>query len=1368
MRYLVLLSLLTSVIASLPYNVYVNGSSDNATSFDPAKPCGDIESPCETFDGGLEAAALLKLSERKPITILVAEGYYVHNSSTIGCFQDVSDLSIIGEANDSSSVIVECDEGAGFRFIRCNNIKISLMTFKNCSQLQNSTSYNFQSDNRQFVQFKVGLYFLYCYNVNLTSITVGESAATGIVLYNVAGTNILDGLNIKGNKFDSSGQGGGVYIEYSYCVPSEGDSSGSDCLYSNEWNPNVDVFYIHDAKFYITNCHFVNNIAHATHESFISAFILPHQQYHDALGRGGGLSVFVKGSASNNHIIVDSCVFKNNSALWGGGIFIEFQDTSNNNLLLVRSSELKNNEVYSTTKTYQQTGGGDTRQTGGGGTRIGYVFFDHISYSNNVTFSKSNFTSNKAYNGGGISLYSARYSNYTNTFQLKECYFELNHAMIGGSALDLSLWHSSLSGAHIKPVIKNCTFANHKNHKQIVVGTVYVDSLPVSFGGDTFFIDNDGSALAVTGSYINIEKFSSVTFIRNRGRNGGAIALFGNTFILTNEDSHLTFINNTAQYKGGAIYFYSSGERDLISSSNCFIRFNNLTATPYNWTSKFRFENNVIQVKDPDNNYQRNSIYASSLLSCIWGGGYGNSSYGSEVLNDVFCWNKKNWKYEPHVDSYPCKGHISSAPTTYGINDELNYQTMPGQGIELELKVYDDLNQTVSENSIFIARIPDNNPATFHGENKFDIFSHRYLNINGQPESNVTVILETEDPIVIQKMINIEFLNCPPGYKQPLDYNYSNFDFDNFSCECSNSSYRGYIQCGSDFTSKIIRNGWFGLLNDCDFVVGDTPYFYSNDFNGYVTLYNGSTEYLEQLFCSSLNRTGVLCGTCKNGTGVAIVSDTYECVECNYDYLTVYLLVTYLPITIFFILIFMFSVTVTRGPLNSFIFFAQVISTTIEIDADGSIPLHFVTGSRTFYIVLEQMYKIPYSIWNMNFFRELVGKFCFNPNWNNTLDVMLLSYVEALYPLLLLIVIVTIMVMYGKGVKIIVFIFRPLHYCMARIRQWTNLHQSITGGIAVFIVISYTKFTLISMLLLSPIPLYDYTGNVTYFVYYYNGDILWPQYKYLIPALIVLSIFGVIPPFLLMYSSLLRLIERLSCWRLKLEKLYPPLNLKIFLDEFHGCYRDGSDGGIDCRWFAGLYFILRLILFAIYAATPTWELQYILQILLFLVVAFLFAIIRPYKSDWINKLDASFFIILTAISSLSMYNLMLTWNSTNPNKSIFAIQYVLILIPLLYCIGYYFTYLFKNIAIPCTKSFKKNIFKSKRIQVLEDDQDSFNYRDALVDSTHVPDIMHYIDNNRQRMSNSVSWRSRQRLNKPQNDETTPLIIPRGSENNNVN
>jgi predicted outer membrane repeat protein len=635
MRYLVLLSLLTSVIASLPYNVYVNGSSDNATSFDPAKPCGDIESPCETFDGGLEAAALLKLSERKPITILVAEGYYVHNSSTIGCFQDVSDLSIIGEANDSSSVIVECDEGAGFRFIRCNNIKISLMTFKNCSQLQNSTSYNFQSNNRQFVQFKVGLYFLYCYNVNLTSITVGESAATGIVLYNVAGTNILDGLNIKGNKFDSSGQGGGVYIEYSYCVPSEGDSSGSDCLYSNEWNPNVDVFYIHDAKFYITNCHFVNNIAHATHESFISAFILPHQQYHDALGRGGGLSVFVKGSASNNHIIVDSCVFKNNSALWGGGIFIEFQDTSNNNLLLVRSSELKNNEVYSTTKTYQQTGGGDTRQTGGGGTRIGYVFFDHISYSNNVTFSKSNFTSNKAYNGGGISLYSARYSNYTNTFQLKECYFELNHAMIGGSALDLSLWHSSLSGAHIKPVIKNCTFANHKNHKQIVVGTVYVDSLPVSFGGDTFFIDNDGSALAVTGSYINIEKFSSVTFIRNRGRNGGAIALFGNTFILTNEDSHLTFINNTAQYKGGAIYFYSSGERDLISSSNCFIRFNNLTATPYNWTSKFRFENNVIQVKDPDNNYQRNSIYASSLLSCIWGGDQDSFNYRDALVDST-------------------------------------------------------------------------------------------------------------------------------------------------------------------------------------------------------------------------------------------------------------------------------------------------------------------------------------------------------------------------------------------------------------------------------------------------------------------------------------------------------------------------------------------------------------------------------------------------------------------------------------------------------------------------------------------------------------------------------------------------------------
>jgi hypothetical protein len=757
--------------------------------------------------------------------------------------------------------------------------------------------------------------------------------------------------------------------------------------------------------------------------------------------------------------------------------------------------------------------------------------------------------------------------------------------------------------------------------------------------------------------------------------------------------------------------------------------------------------------------YKPNSIYASSVLSCIWGATFGESSYNNH-RTDVFCWNSKdnklNWIYKSHSkQESPCSEQISSAPTSYSFVQPV-YHTPPGKRIKLNLSVIDDDYQDVTSTAIFIARITSDG-ATFNGEKnlKFNYISHGYLNINGRPNSNVTVVIETLDPIVMRKQINITLSSCPPGF-QPFD---DDDDGDTYSCVCNNqTTYYGYVQCTNirdRFVSQVYFNAWIGLHNNdtYDYVAGITPYFNSTVLGSLkIELDSGTGKYLTEHLCGPMNRTGVLCGSCVNGTGVAVISDTYHCIKCHQYSWIFYMLATYLPITIFFILMFVFSMPLTRGPLNSFIFFAQVITTTVDIDADGGIPLQHAIGS---YKQLKLLYKIPYSIWNLNFFRDLMSKFCFSTTWN-TLDVMLLSYTEALYLLVLLVVIVGCMVLYGKGVKVIVWIFRPLHYCLVRVRQWTNSHQSKTGGIAVFIIISYTKFNLISMRIMNPIPLYDYNGTFVKNVHYFDGDFDYPQLQYIIPAIVVLVVFGVLPSLLLIYSSVLRFVEWISRWRLKLGKLYPPLSVKLLLDEFHGCYKDGSDETFDCRWFAGFYFMLRLGSFAIYTATPSWESQYIIQALYFLIIGCLFAIIRPYKKDWINTLDTVFFILLSAISSISLYNLMQTWNgSSNLNKTVFVFQYILIIIPLFYCIGYYVIFFGKNTLAPCVSKVKK---KSKQKPLIQKAQDGFSYCDGLVDSAHVSDFINYVDRDRQSLSNSASWEYRRRSRINQDSEDTPLLI----------
>jgi len=125
------------------------------------------------------------------------------------------------------------------------------------------------------------------------------------------------------------------------------------------------------------------------------------------------------------------------------------------------------------------------------------------------------------------------------------------------------------------------------------LGTLYIDSIPTRFAGYARFSGNLRTALAAVAASIDFLEDCVANFSFNHGRNGGAIALFGYSFIRVHPGAQLNFIDNLAYFNGGAIFAKSVGEHDLISSRNCFIRFHDITVTPVHWTAKFYFENNT-------------------------------------------------------------------------------------------------------------------------------------------------------------------------------------------------------------------------------------------------------------------------------------------------------------------------------------------------------------------------------------------------------------------------------------------------------------------------------------------------------------------------------------------------------------------------------------------------------------------------------------------------------------------------------------------------------------------------------------------------------------------------------------------------------
>ena len=86
------------------------------------------------------------------------------------------------------------------------------------------------------------------------------------------------------------------------------------------------------------------------------------------------------------------------------------------------------------------------------------------------------------------------------------------------------------------------------------------------------------------------------------------------------------------------------------------------------------------------------------------------------------------------------------------------------------------------------------------------------------------------------------------------------------------------------------------------------------------------------------------------------------------------------------------------------------------------------------------------------------------------------------------------------------------------------------------------------------------------------------------------------------------------------------LAIHPFADAFQGCYKSGTDGKRDYRYFAGLYLMLRFITCFLYMVGSKLVI-WLSTSFLFLIAALLFANMRPYRNDIFNTIDSLWFAL---------------------------------------------------------------------------------------------------------------------------------------------
>ena len=118
------------------------------------------------------------------------------------------------------------------------------------------------------------------------------------------------------------------------------------------------------------------------------------------------------------------------------------------------------------------------------------------------------------------------------------------------------------------------------------------------------------------------------------------------------------------------------------------------------------------------------------------------------------------------------------------------------------------------------------------------------------------------------------------------------------------------------------------------------------------------------------------------------------------------------------------------------------------------------------------------------------------------------------------------------------------------------------------------------------------------------------------------------------------------------------LALQAFVDVFQGCYKDGTNGTRDCRYFAPLHILLRLVCWLIFAVTKDdFRFAFYLCVMLS-VYLILFIAAHPYKKSVYNRTDTFLIVVLLLLFVSFLYDSSPQQYSTWPIFILFAFVFI--------------------------------------------------------------------------------------------------------------
>lgn len=1063
-------------------------------------------------------------------------------------------------------------------------------------------------DSSAYYMMAISLYD--CANITITNVIVQNSSGLGLALFNAAGSvSIVNSRFMNNSMMDDSVEGGGgILIQANF--------------------ETCNLFY---TRYEIHNCTFEHN-----------KVTLCDSYYN----QGGGIKIFFDGHTCHNYITVADSVFSLNEAKWGGGLYSQFTGNVSNNSIIVKRCEFISNRA----------------NMSGGGSNVGYFSKTNIpppiNKANIFKFKHVNFRKNSASYGGGSSLFSSHGENVLHSngpINFTHCAWTSNTAYFS-SAVDIApyVWDTLNGGYLPSPVFKRCRFAHNTNVERISVngttgykniGSFTATSFTIHFYDTVEFLGNSHSALCLMSSTAIFHPEMHARFINNSGMNGGGISMTDHSLVMLNNDSVLEFHNNTA-ILGGAISYFSDDQHDYVSSRSCFIQFQSNPSTiasrenlmPKNIT--FVFKGNSASVSG-------NVLYATSLWPCYYAC---RSSFPNiSIEESLKCAGQFN------VSSRD----IGTLPDHYSpVKEKEPIYVIPGMPHQIEVDLIDEVGTPVT--SIIFQTILHDNSYGSSLCNGTQYASVPTVCVEGQLSNVTNITIQIASDRIVEMNATIATSPCPPGYVFDDNRECGTARICVCSALCKGHTYAGIEVCNSSsFQAFVGLSTWVGYYPDGSKPDENNLYTApcvshlcvgASQDQAVILPLSASNEQIEKAVCTP-NRRGFLCAQCAEDTSAYYHSLDYTCGnntdDCQ-DGAFFYIISEIAPLTVLFSIAVAFDVRFTSGSINGFVLFCQIFN-SFDLTAGGRVKMPYGASQ------LNDLARIVYGFFNLDFFSHKDLHFCI---WKGAaiLDVLSFKYVTTLY---------------AFGLVMMLILVVNYCSCITRISgRCCTKKVSFLHGLSAFLVLCYGQCAQVTCAILLPVVFVGKNGARGPCMSKYGGVLYFEKehLRYAAPACLAAGILMLPPLALILNPFCNKALGLLPCSGSPFSRALTLLcaKPKPFLDSFQGCFKD------QLRFFAGLYFVYRLLPASVYmfVTTPLQGYVFIESFLVSLLLAH--AVFQPYISRTHNVLDGLLFAILVTINSFTLFNFS---NFSDPAEQTSVIilcwsQVLLSYIPLCYITWY--------------------------------------------------------------------------------------------------